>query len=116
MNNVLKDNEGNILNPKIPRYEGTMKEIKFVMCYKNAMPPTAAYTHQAGGYRIDFGAITTFTNYPSDLKEQLAVVPIGCYKTADPSCAGGVALYGTGVWGHGCSNETHTCMALVIYR
>lgn len=99
------------LNSNLTNKQAT---IKYVQCYKDASQTNSAYTYGSGGlYRINVGAISSFTNYPTG-KTILATIPMGGHNDGDPSFA---AVYdattGWGVVAH--VNTKYRFVAIVLY-
>jgi len=99
------------LNSNLTNKQAT---IKYVQCYKDATQTNSDYTYGSGDlYRINVGAISSFTNYPTG-KTILATIPTGGYNISDPTFA---AVYdastGWGVVAY--LNRTYRFFAIVLY-
>ncbi|MFI3172426.1 MAG: hypothetical protein R3Y58_08700 [Eubacteriales bacterium] len=100
--------------------------ISCIECTKAAMQADTAYAHpivynvsgvSAAQYRIDFGAVSTFLNYPTG-KTILATIPIGMHNETDTSFVHpiGISSNNGNVWGAAQKNTAYTARVLVIYR
>lgn len=97
------------------------KTVNFAIVTKTAKPPSSAYVHPNGGYRVSFGKVSTFTGYPSNIKELIVCIPLGCFVVTDSSYAQAISVDGNSgtanVWGTSNSaNENVTARMLIIYR
>ena len=101
--------------------------LKFAIGFAENVPPSDAYMHSAGGYRINFGVWTQFKNIPSKYNQILAIIPLGIYSSNDKSYVGALSFTSVlssnignsydnvELWGVGASNSMHLAQILIIY-